>query len=108
MTAIPMELSAKLSDVTGSGKSKMAASKLPKYIAACTQGINEIPTAIPMFSGPNYPIKIVAMLYDQTEETGSGKSKMAASKFPKCTSQLVHLATKFRRIYPCFRGPTIK
>jgi len=30
MTTIPMELSVKLSDVTGSGKSKMAASKLPK------------------------------------------------------------------------------
>jgi len=30
MTAIPMELSVKLSDVTGNGKSKMAASKLPK------------------------------------------------------------------------------
>jgi len=33
--------------------------------------------AIPTFSESSYPIRILAMLYNQ-EETGSGKSKMAA------------------------------
>jgi len=66
ITTIPIELSVKLSDVTGSAKSKMATSKLPKmYISASTQDINEIPTAIPMFLGSNYQMRIVAMLYDQ-------------------------------------------
>jgi len=102
MTAIPMELSVKLSDVTRSGKTKMAASKLPKciglsqglkyqmrivvmlfdqtgrnrklkiqdsglqtsitFISASTQVRNEIPTAIPMFLGSYYQIRIVVML----------------------------------------------
>ena len=37
---------------------------------------NEILQANPTFSGSGYPMKLTAMLYDQT---GSGKSKMAAS-----------------------------
>jgi len=62
-----IELLVKLSDVTGSGKSQMVASKLPKmYISGSTQVINKIPTAIPMFSGSNYQMRIVAILYDKT------------------------------------------
>jgi len=37
------------------------------YISNCKQDSNEIQTAIPMFSGSSYPIRIVIMLYDQTE-----------------------------------------
>jgi len=53
-----------LSDATISGKSKMVASKL-HIRSDCKQDSNEIPMAIPMFSGSSYPI-IVVMLDDQT------------------------------------------
>ena len=43
---------------------------------------------------------IVAMLYDQTGETESGKSKIAASKLEIRLSQLVHkIAAKSQHIY---------
>ena len=35
--------------------------------SACTIDSNEIPSAIPMFSGNSYPMTQVALLYDQTE-----------------------------------------
>jgi len=63
--------------MTGSVKSKMAASQLPEmYISACTQDINEIPTDMPMFFGSNYQIRIVAMLYDQTGRNRIWKNQM--------------------------------
>jgi len=48
---------------------------------------NEIPTAVPMFSGFDYQIWIVIMFYGQT---GSGQFKIAASKLLLRISQLVH------------------
>jgi len=47
---IPMELP----DVTGSGKSKIAASKL-QYAYLCKQDDNTISKVIPMFSRSSYP-----------------------------------------------------
>jgi hypothetical protein len=42
-------------------------------------------------------------------KTGSGKLKMAASKLEMYISQCVHeIATKFQRLYLCFRGPAIQ
>ena len=62
----------------------------------------QLPTAIPMFSGSSSPIRLFAMLRN---ETGSGKSKMAVSHLEILIAQLVHKkATKFQRLYLCFRG----
>ena len=35
-------------------------------ISTCTQDSNEIPSAIPMFSGSNCAMELVVILYDQT------------------------------------------
>jgi len=79
------------------------------YISACTQDINEIPTAITMFSGSKYQIRIVVMLYGQGEETGSGKSKMVAIKLEVLKSQLVDkIGKRIQRLNLCFRGPSIQ
>jgi len=56
------------------------------YISACRQDGNEILTAIFMFSGSSYPMSSTGMFYDQT---GSGKSNMAASKQEVHISELV-------------------
>jgi len=94
MTAIPMELSVKLSDVTESGKSKMAAFKLRLRVSQLVYtDSNKIPTAIAVFLVSNNQIRIVIMFYKFTNfcnptellgiichQNGSGKSKMAAIK----------------------------
>jgi len=65
----------------------MAATKTGyAYISACRQDGSELLTAISMFSGSSYPMRSTGMLYDQT---GSGKSNMAASKQELHISQLV-------------------
>ena len=73
-----MTLLRKLSDVTGSQKSKMVATK-PEltYISACRQDSNEIPTAAPMFSKMGIPMVLLCIL---SVTTGGQKSKMAAPK----------------------------
>ena len=64
--------------------------------------------AIPILSGSSYPMGIVAMLYDQTGETGSTESNMAASKHEVRISKLVHeIAVKFQQLYLCIWGSAI-
>jgi len=102
MTAIPMELPENLSDATGTGKSKMAASKLKIRIS---QFVNKITTIFQrldsyMFSGPIYPIGIMARLHEQT-----GRNKEAENpiwrplNFKTRKSQFVRkIATIFQRL----------
>ena len=40
--------------------------------------------------------------------TSSVKSKMAATRCEVMISQFVELATKFRRLHQCFKGPAFK
>ena len=100
-----MELLVKLPDATGSGKSEMTASKLEKRIS---QRVHKIATQFQRytyFSGFSYPVETMVILYDQTEETGSGKPKMAASKLGIRTAQLVQkISTKVERLYLYFQG----
>ena len=67
-----------LSDVTGSQKAKMAATK-PEItqISACRQDSNEILTATTMFLRSLDSMMLMPILSDVT---GSGKSKMAAAR----------------------------
>ena len=52
-----------------------------------------------------YHSGIVAILYDRTAETGSGKSKMATCKLEIRITLIVHKkATKFQWQHPYFRG----
>jgi len=55
-------------------KFRIAASKLLISILICEQENNEIPTAIPMLSGFRYPIRTVAMLYDQMGRKTEGEN----------------------------------
>ena len=75
----PVRLAGKLYDQTGSGKSKMVASKpeVLKSQTACRHDRNTILKAISMFLRFSYPIGHSRILYDQTV---SRKFKMAASK----------------------------
>src|SRR5664279_1147325 len=70
-----------LCDLTGSRNSRWRTPdrnfNFNTYVSACRQHRNEISKAILMFSGSTYPMELPGMLYDLT---GSGKSKMAASK----------------------------
>ena len=51
-------------------------------------------------------METLGILYDQT---GSGKSKMAAADAEIVISQLADvIATEFRRLAPHFRGPAIE
>jgi len=92
----PIKLLRMLNDQTGSGKSKMAVTKTGyDYISACKQDGSEILTAISMFSGSSYTMISTGMLH---EETGSGKSNMAACKQEVHISQLVDvIETKFQQ-----------
>jgi hypothetical protein len=81
-TGNPMTLTSKLSDVTGSWKSKMAAVK-PElhHILACRQDSNEIPIAILMFSGMGNPMTLTGKLSDVTGSQRTsviGNANMAA------------------------------
>jgi len=85
----------------------MAATKTgDAYISACRQDGSKILTAISMFSGSSYTMRSTGMLYD---DTGSGKSNMAACTQEVYISQLVDvLETKFSRLYLCFRSQAIQ
>ena len=75
-----------LSDQTGGGKSKMAANQTGNtYISASRWDRNEIPTAKPTFSRSSNSMGLVQTLSDQT---GCGKSNMAATKPEIPISQL--------------------
>jgi hypothetical protein len=53
--------------------------------------------------------RLVAMVYDQMGETGSGKFKMAASKLELLIVQLIHkIVTKYQLAYLGFLVPVIK
>jgi len=89
----PTVLLGLLSDVTGSQKSKMAASNLEIRISRLIDMIATIPTPTPMFSGARTPTVLLGILSDVT---GSQKSKMAASNLEIHISRLVDMiATTF-------------
>ena len=59
-----------------------------------------------MFPEFSYSMKLEAIMYHRT---GSGKSKMAASKLAIRLSKLVRkIATKFQVQYLCFGGSAIQ
>ena len=96
-----MELLEMFYDLTGSEKSKMAASKTGKSaISACRHDRNEIQTAITMFSRCSNPMGLSVLLRDLT---GSMKTKMASFKPEVPASQLVKdIVTKFQWLYRVF------
>ena len=99
-----MKLSAMLYDLTGSGKSKMAASKLEVPIFQPVDMIeNTISKAMSIFLWSGFPIGQSGIMYYLT---GSGNSKMAAFKPEACICIFLvnMIRTKFQRQYPCFRG----
>ena len=74
-------------------------------ISACSQDSNEISTALPMFSGSRYQMRIVATLSYQAGINRKWKSKMVTCKCEMLISQLVHkIARNYQRLYPCFRS----
>ena len=61
----------RLGDQTGNGKIQDGDLQTSNScISASRQDINEIPTALPMFSGSSFPLGLMRILCDQT---GSGK-----------------------------------
>ena len=96
-----------LYDQTGSGKSKIVASKTgTTYSSACGWDKNEISTAKPTFSRWSNPRGLRGILCNQT---GSGKSKMAASSLELLISRLVgEIETKSQRLNLHFRGQAIQ
>ena len=56
------------------------------YISACRHDIKEIPKSTPTFSRSCYPMRLMRIFFNQT---GSGKSNMAASKPEILLSRLV-------------------
>ena len=69
-------------------------------ISAPIKYMNEIIKVIFIFSGSSYPMKLIGRLYDQT---GSGKSKMAASNPEVSISQPIDMiGIQFQRLYLCF------
>ena len=103
----PMELQEMLYDITGSKKSKMAASKTGNtYISACRLDSNAIPKTTQTFSRSSNSMGLLQSLPDTT---GSQKSKMAAAKPEILISHLVDwIATRFQRLPPHFRCPATK
>ena len=73
------------------------------YVSLYTRYSNEISTALPIFSGSRYPMRIVATISDQAGENQKWESKMAACKCKMLISQLVHNWTQDSKD-PCFRG----
>jgi len=73
-----MGLLEKNSDKTGRGQSKMAASKLEMRILAYTrkQESNDIPSAMPTFSGSSYPMELLAIPTTNPPETGSRNPRL--------------------------------
>jgi len=87
-----------LHDVNGNLGGKIT----PQHISGSTAAIDEIPTAIPMFSG----VPDSKVLHTTSPEVVfSCKSKMAAAKPEIVLCQRRYaLETKFQVLYPCFRG----
>ena len=76
------------------------------YISACRHDIKEIQNGIPTLSTSCYPMRLKRIFYNQT---GSGKSKMAASKPEILLSRLVdEIETKSQRLNLHFRGQAIQ
>ena len=70
------------------------------HISACRHDRNTISKAKSMFLRSSYPIEQSRTLHVLT---GSGKSKMAASKLDEPISQTVDMiGTHFQRLYLCF------
>jgi len=85
---------------TGSGKSKMVASKLEILLSiALTPISNEVRTATAMFVWSSYSVRLLSKMYDRTGTNRKCKSKMAACKVEVPLSQRVHkTATDFQHI----------
>ena len=65
-----------------------------------------IPTALPVFSGSGYPMRLTGMLYDKT---GSGNTNVAAFIPEVPISQPVDMIeTKFQSLYLCVWVPAIR
>ena len=76
--------------------------ELPIYISDCKQNRNTISTSIPMFSGSSYAMRLIKIMFDQT---GSGISKMAASKPSNtCTATPIQEINDNPTATPLFRG----
>ena len=105
-SSYPMKLTGMLCDHTGSGKSEMVASKpevpISQPVDKIGTRLNTISKGISMFLRYSYPIGQSRTLHDLT---GSGNSKIVASKPEVCISRPVNMiGTQFQRLYPCFRG----
>jgi len=101
-TKDPTVLLGILSDVTGSQKSKMAASNLQIRISRLVDMIATKFQRYPHVLGARCPTILLGILSDVT---GSQKSKMAASNQEIRISRLVDMiATTSQRLSPCFRG----
>ena len=97
---------------TGSGKSKMAASKLEIHLSPHVQKIATKFQRLYLcfrglcFRGPAIQWEWCQCRTTKRGETGSGKSKMAAFIFKIRSPHLVHkLTTECQRLYPCSRDP---
>ena len=76
------------------------------YISACRDDIKEIPEVKRMFLGSNSSIELRRILCNQT---GSGKSKMAASKPEVLISRLIdEIETRSQRPKLHFRNQAIE
>ena len=74
--------------------------KYPQGISASRLARKTILTAIPMFSGSNFPMSLSVTLSD---ETGSQKSKMAAQNYLiSSISVNIHDSTEFPTANPTF------
>ena len=70
-SSIPLGLMKILWDQTGSGQIQDGGNQTSNAcISASRQDVNEIPTAMPMFSGSSFPLGLMRILCDQT---GSGQ-----------------------------------
>ena len=100
-SSISLGFKGELCDGTESGKIQDGGRQTSNAcIFAPRQDINEIPTAIPMFSGSGFPMRLTRRLCDQY---GSGKSKMAAAKLQLHVSlQSDKISTRFQRLRLCF------
>jgi len=79
------------------------------YASAYTQNSNEILSAIPMFSGSDYRMRIVAMLYDQTGRNLKWKVQDAVIELEVVISKLVDkIVTRFQHLNLRFWGTAIQ
>ena len=96
-TGSPMTLPDKLSDVTGSQKSKMAATK-PEvtHISAFRQDSNEIPTATPMLSRTGIPMVLLCIYCPSQTEVRNPRWRLLNGVI-LCNS----LGAAILRVYGC-------